>query len=312
CDDRKAGGRAVRALARPAKAAGTHAAPDVSDGPRRASLPLGGEGPRRDQSRVGSDDSGRRARRGHLVAVSGRIRDPERGQGRVQPGSRRSGHRDAGAPQVRSACWRARQDGGPAVRGGAKSADTAGPEALQAARRGRRDRDDRGPTIRAGTIHEGSVVKALCWYGRGIVSVEVVPDPEIINPHDAIVRVTKAAICGSDLHLFDGKVPTMQKGDILGHEPVGAGVELGSAVTNLAVGDRVVVPFPISCGECWYCRNDLWSLCDNTRAGRSACRASSAAWPTRSPWALRSTRASSGRWARRTSTATCGRYSGRS
>ncbi len=107
-------------------------------------------------------------------------------------------------------------------------------------------------------------MRALCWYGRGDVRVESVPDPEILNPHDAIVRVTKAAICGSDLHLFDGKIPMMKRGDILGHEFVGEVVELGTAVTNLAVGDRVVVPFPISCGECFYCRNDLWSLCDNT------------------------------------------------
>ncbi len=107
-------------------------------------------------------------------------------------------------------------------------------------------------------------MRALCWYGRGDVRVETVPDPEIVNPHDAIVRVVKTAICGSDLHLLDGKIPAMQRGDVLGHEFAGEVVEVGPAVTNLRVGDRVVVPFPISCGECRYCRDGLWSLCDNT------------------------------------------------
>lgn len=107
-------------------------------------------------------------------------------------------------------------------------------------------------------------MRALCWYGRGDVRVETVPDPELVNPHDAIVRVVKTAICGSDLHLLDGKIPAMQRGDVLGHEFAGEVVEVGPAVTNLRVGDRVVVPFPISCGECRYCRDGLWSLCDNT------------------------------------------------
>lgn len=107
-------------------------------------------------------------------------------------------------------------------------------------------------------------MRALCWYGRGDVRVETVPDPEVVNPHDAIVRVVKTAICGSDLHLLDGKIPAMQRGDVLGHEFAGEVVEVGPAVTNLRVGDRVVVPFPISCGECRYCRDGLWSLCDNT------------------------------------------------
>ena len=107
-------------------------------------------------------------------------------------------------------------------------------------------------------------MKAVCWWGKGNVRVVDAPDPKILNPHDAIVRVTLTAICGSDLHLYDGYVPTMMKGDILGHEFMGEIVEVGSAVKNLKSGDRVIVPFPISCGRCWFCQNRLWSCCDNT------------------------------------------------
>ncbi len=107
-------------------------------------------------------------------------------------------------------------------------------------------------------------MKALCWYGVGDVRVERVPDPQILNPRDAIIRVTLAAICGSDLHLLDGYVPTMQKGDILGHETMGEVVAVGSEVHNLQIGDRVVIPFTISCGHCFFCEHDLWSLCDNS------------------------------------------------
>ncbi|HYC57976.1 MAG TPA: zinc-dependent alcohol dehydrogenase [Thermoanaerobaculia bacterium] len=107
-------------------------------------------------------------------------------------------------------------------------------------------------------------MKAVCWWGKGEVRVVDVPDPKIINPHDAIVRVTLTAICGSDLHLYDGYVPTMMRGDILGHEFMGEVMEVGSEVKNLKVGDRVIVPFPISCGRCWYCKSGLWALCDNT------------------------------------------------
>ena len=94
--------------------------------------------------------------------------------------------------------------------------------------------------------------------------MERVPDPEIVNPRDAIIKVTSTAICGSDLHLYDGYIPTMQKGDILGHEFMGEVVELGSAVKNLKKGDRVIVPFTIACGNCYFCQHDLWSLCDNS------------------------------------------------
>jgi threonine dehydrogenase-like Zn-dependent dehydrogenase len=107
-------------------------------------------------------------------------------------------------------------------------------------------------------------MRALCWYGRGDVRVERVPDPELLNPRDAIVKVTRTAICGSDLHLYDAYIPTMRKGDILGHEFMGEVVEVGSGVNNLAVGDRVVVPFPIACGGCYFCHRHLWSLCDNS------------------------------------------------
>jgi threonine dehydrogenase-like Zn-dependent dehydrogenase len=107
-------------------------------------------------------------------------------------------------------------------------------------------------------------MKALCWYGTHKVRVDNVPDPEILNPRDAIVKITSTAICGSDLHLYDGYIPAMEKGDILGHEFMGEVVEVGKGVGNLKKGDRVVVPFTIACGRCNYCRNGLWSLCDNS------------------------------------------------
>jgi threonine dehydrogenase-like Zn-dependent dehydrogenase len=107
-------------------------------------------------------------------------------------------------------------------------------------------------------------MKALRWYGTNDVRVEKVPDPTILNPRDAIVRVSLTAICGSDLHLYDGFIPTMKRGDILGHEFMGEVVAVGKENTRLKVGDRVVVPFTISCGRCFFCERDLWSLCDNS------------------------------------------------
>jgi threonine dehydrogenase-like Zn-dependent dehydrogenase len=107
-------------------------------------------------------------------------------------------------------------------------------------------------------------MKANCWHGKNTVRVEKVADPKLLNPRDAIVRITSTAICGSDLHLYDGYIPTMQDGDILGHEFMGEVVEVGSAVHNLRVGDRVVVPFPIACGHCWSCHKGLFSLCENS------------------------------------------------
>jgi threonine dehydrogenase-like Zn-dependent dehydrogenase len=107
-------------------------------------------------------------------------------------------------------------------------------------------------------------MKAVCWHGAKDVRVDTVPDPKIINPRDAIIKITSTAICGSDLHLYDGFIPSMESGDILGHEFMGEVVELGSEVKNVQVGDRVVVPFTIACGNCFFCRRDLWSLCDNS------------------------------------------------
>ncbi len=107
-------------------------------------------------------------------------------------------------------------------------------------------------------------MRALCWHGKHDVRVEEVPDPQILNPRDAIVRITTTAICGSDLHLYDGYIPTLEVGDILGHEFMGEVVETGKAVTNLKKGDRVVVPFTISCGTCFFCARQMSSLCDNS------------------------------------------------
>ena len=107
-------------------------------------------------------------------------------------------------------------------------------------------------------------MRAVCWEGKRNVRVETVPDPKILNSRDAIVRISSTAICGSDLHLYNGFVPTMQRGDILGHEFMGEVVEVGRAVKNLSVGDRVVVPFPIACGNCTMCQRDLFSLCENS------------------------------------------------
>ena len=107
-------------------------------------------------------------------------------------------------------------------------------------------------------------MKANCWYGKEKLQVEDVPDPIILNAQDCIVKITSTAICGSDLHLFDGFVPTMEKGDILGHEFMGEVVEIGRDVRNLKVGDRVVVPFPISCGKCFFCKQQMYSLCENS------------------------------------------------
>jgi threonine dehydrogenase-like Zn-dependent dehydrogenase len=107
-------------------------------------------------------------------------------------------------------------------------------------------------------------MKAICWMGTRQVQVQHVPDPKILNPRDAIVRITSTAICGSDLHLYNGFIPTMKRGDIVGHEFMGEVVETGSAVKNLNVGDRVVVPFPIACGHCLQCERELYSLCENS------------------------------------------------
>jgi threonine dehydrogenase-like Zn-dependent dehydrogenase len=108
------------------------------------------------------------------------------------------------------------------------------------------------------------MMKALCWHGHGDVRVDTVPDPKIEAPTDVIIKITASGICGSDLHLLDGYMPTMKAGDILGHEPMGVVVEVGSAVKKLRKGDRVVVPFTISCGECFFCKKTLFAACDTT------------------------------------------------
>jgi threonine dehydrogenase-like Zn-dependent dehydrogenase len=107
-------------------------------------------------------------------------------------------------------------------------------------------------------------MKANCWIAKTTVRVEEVPDPKILNQRDAIVRITSTAICGSDLHLYNGFVPSMKTGDILGHEFMGEVVEVGREVKNLRTGDRVVVPFPIACGQCALCQKSLFSLCENS------------------------------------------------
>ncbi len=107
-------------------------------------------------------------------------------------------------------------------------------------------------------------MKAVCWNGKEDIRVERVNDPVILNPRDAIIKITRTAICGSDLHLYDGMIPTMEPGDILGHEFMGEVVDVGPGVSNLKKGDRIVVPFTIACGNCFYCQQKLWSLCDNS------------------------------------------------
>lgn len=107
-------------------------------------------------------------------------------------------------------------------------------------------------------------MKANCWHGTQSLKVEDVPEPKILNPRDAIIKITSTAICGSDLHLYNGFVPTMKRGDILGHEFMGEVVEVGKGVKNLGVGDRVVVPFPIACGHCAQCEREMYSLCENS------------------------------------------------
>ena len=107
-------------------------------------------------------------------------------------------------------------------------------------------------------------MKALCWHGKADVRVDTVPDPKIEEPTDVIIKVTSTCICGSDLHLYDMYLPAMHPGDIMGHEPMGEVVEVGSAVTKLRKGDRIVVPFDICCGECFYCKRQEYSCCDTT------------------------------------------------
>ncbi|MFD3166794.1 zinc-dependent alcohol dehydrogenase [Herpetosiphon sp. NSE202] len=116
-------------------------------------------------------------------------------------------------------------------------------------------------------------MKAACWHGVHDVRIDTVPDPKIEHPRDIILKITASAICGSDLHLYDGYIPSMKEGDILGHEFMGEIVEVGSEVKNLAIGERVVVPFTISCGHCFFCERDLWSACDESNPNADAAKA---------------------------------------
>jgi threonine dehydrogenase-like Zn-dependent dehydrogenase len=111
-------------------------------------------------------------------------------------------------------------------------------------------------------------MRALCWHGKTDIRCDHVPDPQIEAPRDAIVRVTSTAICGSDIHLYDGLMPGMESGDIMGHEFMGEVVEIGPGNHKLKVGDRVVVPFTISCGECDQCRRGYFSVCERSNRNR--------------------------------------------
>ncbi len=119
--------------------------------------------------------------------------------------------------------------------------------------------------------HEEKLIRSrhesICWHGKSDVRVDNVPNPKIHDPRDAIIKITRSGICQSDLHLLNGLMPTMEKGDILGHEPMGI-VEIGKGVSNLKKGDRVVVPFTISCGTCYFCQKTLFSCCDNSNPNR--------------------------------------------
>ncbi|WP_180538624.1 alcohol dehydrogenase catalytic domain-containing protein, partial [Nevskia soli] len=115
-------------------------------------------------------------------------------------------------------------------------------------------------------------MKALTWHGTHDVRVETVPEPKIQQSTDVILEITSTAICGSDLHLYDGMMPTMEAGDILGHEPMGIVVEVGPGVKKLKKGDRVVVPFTISCGTCRFCKMTMFSLCDTSNPNAEIAR----------------------------------------
>jgi threonine dehydrogenase-like Zn-dependent dehydrogenase len=111
-------------------------------------------------------------------------------------------------------------------------------------------------------------MKALCWHGKNDIRCETVPDPKIQQSRDAIIRVTACAICGSDLHIYNGIFPNMEAGDIVGHETMGEVVEVGNEIKTLKVGDRVVVPFTISCGECFFCKRGYYSGCEQSNPDR--------------------------------------------
>jgi threonine dehydrogenase-like Zn-dependent dehydrogenase len=111
-------------------------------------------------------------------------------------------------------------------------------------------------------------MKALTWHGKGDMRCESVPDPKIEHPRDAIIKVTACAICGSDLHIYDGVIPSMESGDVLGHETMGEVIEVGAENKKLKIGDRVVVPFTIACGECFFCKRGFYSGCERSNPDR--------------------------------------------
>ena len=111
-------------------------------------------------------------------------------------------------------------------------------------------------------------MKAVTWHGRRDVRVDTVPDPAISQSSDAIVRITSSGICGSDLHLYEVLAPFMNPGDVLGHEPMGVVEEVGSEVSSVSAGDRVVIPFTISCGQCFFCEKEQFSACETTNPKR--------------------------------------------
>lgn len=113
-------------------------------------------------------------------------------------------------------------------------------------------------------------MRALCWHGKHDVRVDTVPDPQIVNPRDIILKITSTAICGSDLHIYDSFIPSMHSGDILGHEFMGEVVDVGKGIDNVRVGDRVIVPFNIACGSCFFCERQLYSCCDNSNPADKA------------------------------------------
>ena len=113
-------------------------------------------------------------------------------------------------------------------------------------------------------------MRALTWHGKHDVRVDTVPDPGIVNPRDAIIKITSTAICGSDLHLYDHVIPTMKAGDVLGHEFMGEVVEVGRGNSRLKIGQRVVVPFVIACGQCYFCQQQQYSACDNSNPAETA------------------------------------------
>jgi threonine dehydrogenase-like Zn-dependent dehydrogenase len=113
-------------------------------------------------------------------------------------------------------------------------------------------------------------MRALTWHGKHDVRVDTVPDPQIVNPRDAIIKITSTAICGSDLHLYDHTIPTMKAGDVLGHEFMGEVVEVGRGNSRLKVGQRVVVPFVIACGQCYFCQQQQFAACDNSNPAETA------------------------------------------